>query len=105
MQDKTCKALGANNAAVNRIPKSIEGVFPQDFVPQTPLPDTPSVSLFEESLRGRLEAFSLDAQAALEHSIQTDLITLQEQLELQQIQLRYLLNEIHLLHWLREVKS
>jgi len=46
------------------------------------LPDTPSVSLFEESLRARLEAFSLDAQAALEHSIQTDLATLQEQLEL-----------------------
>ena len=82
MQDNTRKALGANNAAVNGIPKNIKDVLPKDFVPQTPLPDTPSVTLFEESLRARLEAFSLDAQAALEHSIQTDLATLQEQLEL-----------------------
>ena len=105
MQDNTLKALGANPASVNDIPLSIEGILPKNFTPQRPLPDTPSIALFEESLRERLEAFALDAQEALGYSMQTDIDTLQEQLELQQNQLRHLINEVRLLHWLHSINK
>ena len=105
MQDNTLKALHPNNAAVNGISKSIEGILPKNFIPQNPLPDTPSIALFEESLRERLEAFALDAQEALGYSMQTDMETLQERLELQMNQLRHLINEIRLLHWLHSMNK
>ena len=105
MQDNTLKALHPNNAPVNGIPQSIEGILPKKFTPQRPLPDTPSIAMFEESLRERLEAFALDAQEALGYSMQTDIETLQECLELQMNQLRHLINEVRLLHWLSSMNK
>lgn len=87
MQDNMNEALHPNNAT--------------GHAPQTPLPDTLSVDMFEESLRVRLEAFALDAQGALGFSIQTDTETLKERLELQMSQLSHLINEVNLLHWLK----
>ena len=87
MQDNMNEALHPNNAT--------------EQTPPTPLPDTLSVDMFEESLRVRLEAFALDAQDALGYSIQTDTETLKERLELQMSQLSHLINEVNLLHWLK----
>ena len=64
-------------------------------------PNLPSLSLFEESLRVRLEEFALDAQIPLDHYLKADLETVQEQIELQMHQLRFLLNEIRLLEMLK----
>ena len=57
----------------------------------------PSLSLFEESVRIRLELFSLDAHIPLENYLNQDFETVEEQLDLQIDQLRFLLNEVRLL--------
>jgi hypothetical protein len=63
----------------------------------------PSLEMFEEGLRVRLEAFALDDQAVCNYSAQTDLDTLESHLELQQIQLNFLLNDIRCLRWIKRL--
>jgi hypothetical protein len=61
-----------------------------------------SISLLEESLRVRLEAFAFEDREMFEYTAQRDLSTLQNQLELQLLQIKYLLNEIDTVHLLKK---
>ena len=63
----------------------------------------PSIDLLEEGLRVRLEAFGLDDQAIFNYSAQTSLDHLESHLELQQIQLNFLLNEVRCLRWIKQL--
>lgn len=61
-----------------------------------------SISLLEESLRARLEAFAFEGREVFEYGAQNDLYALQNQLELQLLQIKYLLNELQAVHLLKE---
>jgi hypothetical protein len=63
----------------------------------------PSLDMFEEALRVRLEAFALDDQAICTFSAQAGLDALESHLELQQIQLNFLLNDIRCLRWIKRL--
>jgi hypothetical protein len=64
----------------------------------------PSIELFEEGLRVRLELFGLDDQAICAYSAQASLDRLESHLEeLQQVQLKFLLNDIRCLRWLKQL--
>ena len=63
-----------------------------------------SISLLEESLRVRLEAFAFEDRELFEYSAENDLSVLQNQLELQLLQIKYLLNEIDTVHLLKKHK-
>lgn len=104
MQDSTFEAFDANNAFVNNLKGKIaETVNTPCETPPTTV-NVPSIAMFEASLRERLEIFALDTQEALSYSVQTDVETLKEQLELQLNQLQHLLNEVHLLSWHQATK-
>jgi len=64
------------------------------FLPST---QTPSISLFAEGIRVRLEQFILNAQNLLEHYQQDGYEKITDDLELTHMELRYLLNEMYLL--------
>ena len=64
----------------------------------------PSLALFEQSIRVRLEALALDADLPLECYQNADLDAVQENLEMQLLQLQFLLNEVHLLQTLKRLE-
>ena len=63
--------------------------------------NAPSLALFEKSIRVRLEALALDADLPLECYQNADLDAVQANLEMQLLQLQFLLNEVHLLKTLK----
>lgn len=72
--------MSPNNVSINGTTQNIADVLAPGFLHQTPLAESISqnslsISMFEESLQVRLEAFAFDAQASLEHSLQTDIGT------------------------------
>ncbi len=64
----------------------------------------PSLALFEQSIRVRLEALALDADLPLECYQNADLDAVQENLEMQLLQLQFLLNEVHLLQTMKRLE-
>jgi uncharacterized coiled-coil protein SlyX len=93
MQDTIFNFFNPNQAEVN------------DTVSTSVLPNAAIISRFEESLRVRLEGFALDAHEVLTYSLNHNLATLQEHLELQQNQLDYLINDLRLLQWLTDKRE
>ncbi len=65
-----------------------------------PPAQTPSITLFAEGIRVRLEQFILNAQNLLDHYQQDDYEKITDNLELTALELRYLLNEMYLLRGL-----
>ncbi len=60
----------------------------------------PSLPVFEQSFRVRLEAFVMEAHKPLDHYQAADWEATQEQLELHLLQLQFLLNDIRMIqHW------
>lgn len=88
MQDTILKVTFANNAEAN-----------DTVCPKLP---TPSIALFEESLRARLETLALDAHDHLQYSLQTNAEDLLEQLEIQTNELGFLINNIRWFQWCNE---
>ena len=66
---------------------------------------TPSLALFEERVRIRLEQFALNAQTPLEHYQQHNEEAISDYLELALIELRILHNDLQLLRLLKASKQ
>lgn len=64
----------------------------------------PSIELFEEGLRVRLESFGFDGQDIFAYSTQASLARLESHLEeIQQVHLKFLLNDIRCLRWIKQL--
>lgn len=64
----------------------------------------PSIKLFEEGLRVRLESFDFDVQDICAYSAQASLARLESHLEkIQEVHLKFLFNDIRCLRWLKQL--
>ena len=61
--------------------------------------DNPSIALFEQSIRTRVEAFALNAHALIEQNPDPEMLT--NHIELTRMELSFLLNELRLLERLK----
>ena len=84
----------------------------QDTTLQVSTQNKPSLTLLEENLRTRLERFSFSAHTPLEHFHEggyafnprnTEKIT--NHLEVTILELRYLINDLHWLQWIKAKKG
>ncbi len=84
----------------------------QDTTLQASAQNKPSLSLLEENIRVRLERFSFSAHTPLEHlreegyhlgDTNTEFIT--NHLEITILELRYLINDLHWLQWIKARKA
>ena len=84
----------------------------QDTNLQATNQNRPSLALMEENIRVRLERFSFSAHTPLEHlheggyklnANNTD--TISNHLEVTILELRYLINDLHWLQWIKDRKS
>ncbi|EAY28245.1 hypothetical protein [Microscilla marina] len=56
------------------------------------------ITLFEQSVRSRIEAFALNADALIEHCQQPGLPNVAQHLEQRLLEIRFLLNDLSFLH-------